>query len=215
MFTGIIQEVGSMIDVKRQDKAMQLTIASEKLTKDMHIGDSISVNGVCLTVTSFTPHTFQVDVMPETFHYSSLSNLQSSEAVNLEPALQPNGRLGGHFVSGHVDTTGSILSIRDESNARYIDIAVTKGLQYLMSKGSISVDGVSLTVFEVREDTFTISLIPETRKATILGEKRAGDLVNIEFDQLAKYMERLLEHRESPKTSGITAETLAENGFLD
>ncbi|SEN69834.1 riboflavin synthase alpha chain [Terribacillus saccharophilus] len=215
MFTGIVQEVGSMIDVKRQDKAMQLTIASEKLTKGMHIGDSISVNGVCLTVTSFTPHSFQVDVMPETFHYSSLSNLQSFEAVNLEPALQPNGRLGGHFVSGHVDTTASILSIRDESNARYIDIAVTKGLQYLMSKGSISVDGVSLTVFEVREDTFTISLIPETRKATILGEKRAGDLVNIEFDQLAKYMERLLEHRESPQTSGITAETLAENGFLD
>lgn len=204
-----------MIAINRQETAMQLTIASEKLTKDMHVGDSISVNGVCLTVTSFTPHAFQVDVMPETFRYSSLSALRSSEAVNLEPALQPSGRLGGHFVSGHVDTSGTILSIRDEYNARYIDIGVTEGLQYLMKKGSIAVDGVSLTVFEVEDDLFTISLIPETRKATILGDKKAGDPVNLEFDQLAKYMERLLDYRKNPEPAGITTETLAQHGFLD
>ncbi|SDD07723.1 riboflavin synthase [Terribacillus halophilus] len=215
MFTGIIQEVGSMIAVDQQEKAMQLTIASEKLTKDMHIGDSIAVNGVCLTVTSFTSHAFRVDVMPETFRDSSLSNLRSTDAVNLEPALQPSGRLGGHFVSGHVDTTGTILSIRDESNARYVDIGVTEGLQYLMKKGSVSVDGVSLTVFDVQDDLFTISLIPETRKATILGNKKAGDLVNLEFDQLAKYMERLMGYQNSPQPAGITTETLAQHGFMD
>jgi riboflavin synthase len=215
VFTGIIQEVGSMIAVEKQEEAMQLTIASEKLTKDMHIGDSISVNGVCLTVTAFTPHSFQVDVMPETFRSSTLSGLRSSDAVNLEPALQPAGRLGGHFVSGHVDTNGTVTSIREEANARYIDISVGEGLQYLMTKGSISVDGVSLTVFEVGEDRFTISLIPETRHATILGDKQVGDSVNLEFDQLAKYMERLLNHQKTAEPAGISRETLEQNGFLD
>ncbi|UOQ49167.1 riboflavin synthase [Gracilibacillus caseinilyticus] len=210
MFTGIVEEKGKLLSITQQNQALQLKIEGKKVTADVHIGDSISVNGVCLTVTSFTADCFTVDVIPETFRGSSLARLTPMSKVNLERAMHANGRFGGHFVSGHVDATGKIERTWTEDNAKYFYITVTD-TRYIAMKGSISVDGTSLTVFGVDDKGFTISLIPETQQATILGAKTQGDIVNIEFDMLAKYMERLLETRD--QQTGITAEKLRNYGF--
>lgn len=218
MFTGIIEEIGRVKNIKQSAQAVELTIHANKIMKDMHNGDSISVNGVCLTVTSFSNDEFHLDVMPETIKSTSLRELKNGSTVNLERAMSPQGRFGGHFVSGHVDGVGTVKNIKDVGNARYYEIkADAEIIKYTILKGSVAIDGTSLTVFEVSDSTFTISLIPHTRAETILSEKGVGDLVNIECDMLGKYIEHFVHSRfsdsqEENKTS-ITYDLLQKNGF--
>lgn len=197
MFTGIIEEKGTIKSIDYlSEQAVQLTIESVKLTEGMQIGDSISVNGICLTVTEFDSGMFEVDAMPETIRATSLNTLKEGSYVNLERAMAGNGRFGGHFVSGHVDGIGKVISKRPEENAVYYVIEVpTEYSQYLLMKGSIAVDGISLTIFGVKENIFTISLIPHTVSETILGEKGTGDIVNIEYDMLAKHVENMIKNK--------------------
>ncbi|GAE93511.1 riboflavin synthase eubacterial/eukaryotic [Gracilibacillus boraciitolerans JCM 21714] len=211
MFTGIVEEKGKIESIHQTNQALQIKINGKKVTEDVAIGDSISVNGVCLTVTNFDANWFTVDVIPETFRSSSLAKLTAQSSVNLERAMHANGRFGGHFVSGHVDAVGTIERTWQEDNAKYYYITVSD-TRYISLKGSISVDGTSLTVFGVDDKGFTISLIPETQKATTLGAKRQGDIVNVEFDMLAKYMERLLQTRDQPAEE-LTEEKLKQYGF--
>ncbi|SHN31657.1 riboflavin synthase [Gracilibacillus kekensis] len=211
MFTGIVEEKGKIESIKQTNQALQLRIHGKKVTEDVAVGDSISVNGVCLTVTDFGVNWFTVDVIPETFRSSSLAKLVSQSSVNLERAMHANGRFGGHFVSGHVDAVGTIERTWLEDNAKYYYISVNE-TRYISLKGSVSVDGTSLTVFGVDDNGFTISLIPETQQATILGTKQQGDIVNVEFDMLAKYMERLLQSSNN-QPSAITEEKLKQYGF--
>lgn len=195
---------------------MQLTINCKKVLEDVNKGDSIAVDGVCLTVVEFTTTFFRADVMPETFTSTTLSTMKTGSRVNLERAISANGRFGGHFVSGHVDQVGEIVSIKPSSNAVYMEIRVQHELlPYIMEKGSIAIDGTSLTIFTVRDDTFTISLIPATQKDSQIGRKKVGSNVNIECDMLVKYMEQLLfkRHHVTPE-GGLSMDVLAANGFL-
>lgn len=196
---------------------MVLSVRCSTILSDVHIGDSIAVNGVCLTVAQFSNNQFLADVMPETFKASNLHTLRTGSPVNLERAMAANGRFGGHFVSGHVDGTGEIMAVRPMENAIYMDIKIAPTfLRYVMPKGSVTVDGTSLTVFDVTDKGFTISLIPVTQGDSIIGRKLVGDYVNIECDMLAKYMERLLTTKSGNATGGgISMEALAANGFLD
>lgn len=215
MFTGIIEELGQVKKIQRQStKSVQLTIRANTINSDMKIGDSIAVNGICLTVTTFDENAFNVDVMPETIKATSLGTLKPGSSVNLERAMHANGRFGGHFVSGHIDGTGKITRKEKLENAIYYDIEVPKELQhYLLKKGSIAVDGVSLTVFEVNDQTFTISLIPHTVSQTVLGEKIAGSTVNIECDMLAKHVEQMIKQTDR-SSNGVNHAFLTKNGYL-
>ncbi|ASK61123.1 riboflavin synthase [Virgibacillus phasianinus] len=215
MFTGIVEEKGKLINSKRESaNSIQLTIQANTITSDLTIGDSIAVNGICLTVTTFSKDSFRVDVMPETIKATSLRSLTTGSPVNLERAMPANGRFGGHFVSGHIDGTGKITRKEKQENAIYYDIEVSRELQsYLLKKGSIAVDGISLTVFDVNNHTFTISLIPHTVSQTVLGEKTVGDIVNIECDMLAKYIEQMMQ-RTNTKHKGINQAFLSENGYF-
>ncbi|WP_339146554.1 MULTISPECIES: riboflavin synthase [unclassified Sutcliffiella] len=218
MFTGIIEEIGTIKQIIRGDQAIILEIEAQKVLKDVKLGDSIAVNGVCLTVTTFSANRFTVDVMPETVRATSLQSLNAGSKVNLERAMIANGRFGGHFVSGHVDGTGIIHDKKRVANAVYYTITVNADLsRYLMLKGSVTVDGTSLTIFGVSDHSFTISLIPHTLNETILGGKGKGDTVNIEVDMLAKYMDHLLkqhnQHVGSSPKSGMSASFLEEHGF--
>lgn len=203
MFTGIIEDQGTVRNIEKvSEHAIQLTITSEKVTGDMQIGDSIAVNGICLTVTRFTTETFEVDVMPETIKATALNALTVGSRVNLERAITGLGRFGGHFVSGHIDGIGDIMRRRPEENAIYYDIQIPEKLShYVLMKGSIAIDGISLTVFGIHDNMLTISLIPHTVSETILGDKECGDIVNIECDMLAKYVENMLK-----KTATLNAE---------
>lgn len=213
MFTGIVEELGTVQAVVRGQNAFQFRIACKKVLEDVHIGDSIAVNGACLTVKSFTASDFIVDVMPETVKATTIRTLQVGSTVNLERAMAANGRFGGHFVSGHVDGVGEIIHMRRVENAIYVEIKIEKNLQkYFIEKGSVTVDGTSLTVFELTEMGFIISLIPVTQSDSIIGQKQVGDLVNIECDMLAKYMEKLLNNQK-PSTN-VTMDMLADHGFL-
>jgi riboflavin synthase len=218
MFTGIIEEIGTISNVKQSGKAIVMAIAADKILTDVHLGDSISVNGVCLTVTSFTNNIFTVDIMPETVKSTSLQQLAKGSKVNLERAMSAGGRFGGHFVSGHVDGLGTITKKEKVENAVYYHIAVSKELShYLLYKGSVAVDGTSLTIFGVEENEFTISLIPHTLSETVLGAKGPGDLVNIECDMVGKYIEKFITARfqntTTKKSASITESFLQENGF--
>jgi len=214
LFTGIIEELGTIREIRSHASSLRLTIACETVLKDVKIGDSISVNGVCLTVNVFSKTDFSADVIPETFHSTGLRLLTNGSKVNLERAMAANGRFGGHFVSGHVDGTGTIIGEKRLSNAVYKMIEVEPSLlRYMMVKGSVTVDGTSLTIFELTDRSFTISLIPTTVNDSIVGMKGRGETVNIECDMLAKYMERLIEHKTSKP--GITVESLSASGFLD
>ncbi|MCT4795762.1 MULTISPECIES: riboflavin synthase [Exiguobacterium] len=208
MFTGIVEEIGSVKAVKRNGPSLRLTLTGDIVLQDVKLGDSISVNGICLTVTTFDERTFAVDVMPETLKASSLDGVRPGTRVNLERAMPANGRFGGHFVSGHVDGVGRIVKKRPLANAVYVDISCEPSLlRYIVPKGSISVDGTSLTVFDVTERGFTLSLIPHTYSETVLGMKQAGDTVNLECDMLAKYMEKLVNQKP------MTLESLASQGY--
>lgn len=197
MFTGIIEEKGTIKEIQRTENHFTMKIEAPHILRDVQTGDSISVNGVCLTVTSFTPTIFTVDIMPETVLVTNLRYLKVGSAVNLERSMAAEGRFGGHFVSGHVDGMGEIVERRPESNAVYYTIRTKPELtRYMIMKGSVAVDGISLTVFGVTEETFTLSLIPHTLKETGLGEKDHGDFVNIECDVMGKYIEKLMNSRE-------------------
>lgn len=219
MFTGLIEEVGKMKGVFRQGEAMRLSIAASVVTVGVKLGDSISVNGVCLTVTSFDRSAFAADVMPETYRRSTLHALKPGDPVNLERAMQAGGRFGGHIVQGHIDGTGQIVSRHTDANAVVFQIRLhdQESLRYVIPKGSITIDGISLTVVSTSEQTFTVSIIPHTLSETALLEKKPGEAVNIECDVIGKYVDHLLHFRkpesEAPK-SKLSAAFLMENGFM-
>jgi riboflavin synthase len=197
MFTGLIADLGSVREVRRDAQGATLEI-STTLADELAVGDSVAVNGVCLTATAVHDGAFGAQAMIETLRRSSLERLHAGKHVNLELPLRADGRLGGHIVQGHVDGTGTIEGVREEGFARVLDVALEDGAtgdlgRYLVEKGSVALDGVSLTVSELREEGFSVSLIPETLARTSLGEAQVGDRVNIEVDILAKHVERLLK----------------------
>ena len=216
MFTGLVAELGTIKTMKKGAKSYQLTIEADKLAKTLKIGESIAVNGACLTVVAFTEKDFTVDVMPETVRMSTISSYKSGEKVNLEKALRLQDGLDGHIVSGHIEGIGQIIMKKKEDIASLVTIRTPAELtRYIIKKGSIAVDGISLTVTDVTEDTFTVSLIPHTAKETTLGFKNIGDSVNIETDIIGKYVERMLSSScNKEKTAGISKKTLFENGFI-
>jgi riboflavin synthase len=201
MFTGIIEEMGMIKQIETvSPQAIKLTIEAERILTDMSLGDSIAVNGICLTVTHFTLEEFQVDVMPETIKSTSLNMLTRGSRVNLERSMPANGRFGGHFISGHIDDVGKIVHKVTQENAIYYTIEIPHQLYvFTLLKGSIAVDGVSLTIFDRSEHTFTISLIPHTVAETILGMKKEGDIVNLECDMFAKYVYQMFDERQAIK----------------
>ena len=208
MFTGIIEEVGQF---KSLDGG-RIEISCQKILDDVKIGDSISTNGICLTVVDFGENFFAADVMPETVKKTSLAELKRGGIVNLERAVKLGDRLGGHIVSGHIDGVGKILSIRPEGNALLIDVAAESHLlRQIAPKGSVALDGISLTVVDAGAENFSVSMIPHTRAVTNFKNKRVGSPVNIETDVLAKYVDRLLNFTASPT---ITRNFLADNGFI-
>ncbi|WP_349407627.1 riboflavin synthase [Pseudalkalibacillus sp. SCS-8] len=215
MFTGIVEELGKIQSVQESNNGYVVTISATKVLEDVRLGDSIAVNGICLTVTSFKESHFTVDVMPETLKATNLKLLGAGDAVNLERAMAAGGRFGGHFVSGHIDGVGKIVKRTPKHNAIYYEIEAPEALSpYFMMKGSVAVDGTSLTVFGVSGNTFTLSLIPHTVEESVLGHKKEGDLVNIECDMLAKYMDNLLQRRaEQSQQSNLTKEFLTDHGF--
>jgi riboflavin synthase len=215
MFTGIIEEIGIIKNIKSNTSSMELTIQVKTVLSDIKLGDSIAVNGTCLTVTKFNNETFSVDVMPETFNTTALKLLKISSPVNLERALSASSRLGGHFVSGHIDGTGVIVSIEPVANAVNYRIKLTPELlTYCIDHGSIAVDGTSLTIFGVSQDSIQLALIPHTVKNSVLGSKEIGDLVNIECDMLNKFVTNLiLRQQGNLNKSRLNTEFLAQNGF--
>lgn len=209
MFTGIIEETGVIRAVQRGAKSAVLTVEAKKVLEDVHIGDSIATNGVCLTVTSVRGDCFTADVMNESLRRSSLGDLKPGSRVNLERAMAANGRFGGHIVSGHIDGTGTVVSVRRDDIAVWYTVRTTPQLmRYIVEKGSIAIDGISLTVAAVETDRFSVSVIPHTAQETTLSEKRPGATVNLENDVIGKYVEKLMQ-----KDSGITLDFLAQNGF--
>lgn len=208
MFTGIIEEVGRLKNLS----GGRIEISCEKILSDVKIGDSISTNGICLTVVDFAKNFFAADVMPETFRKTSLAEIHAGGVVNLERALKLGDRFGGHIVSGHIDGTGKILNMRTEGNAIFIEIQAENFLlKQIAPKGSVALDGISLTVVDATAENFSVSMIPHTREVTNFKFKRGGSLVNIETDVLAKYVERLMNFEKNPP---LTKNFLAENGFL-
>ena len=195
MFTGIIEEIGTIKGIRSKNEAMELSIAAKEILSDVRLGDSIAVNGVCLTVTAFDAVAFSVDVMPETFRATAMSNLIAGSVVNLERALSLGDRLGGHFVTGHVDGVGEITQITPCDNAVNYTIKLNAELlRHCIFRGSIAIDGISLTIFGVTDSEIQLSLIPHTLTHTILGQKKVGDKVNIEGDMLSKHVANLLKN---------------------
>lgn len=196
MFTGIVEELGRVAAIEPQTDAIRLTIEGPLAVSDAHRGDSISVNGVCLTAIELEGNTFTADVMRETLNRTALGSLNTGDPVNLERAMNAATRFGGHVVQGHVDGVGEIISREPSDNWEWVRIQIPVELsKYVVLKGSITIDGVSLTVNELSDDFVGVSLIPETLRLTTLGSKRVGDKVNIEVDIMAKHIERLLEAR--------------------
>ena len=214
MFTGIIEEIGKINEIKKTRKNNSLTISCNHILEDMKLGDSIAVNGICLTVSKFDSTSFTADVMHVTFQKSNLEKYRSGEFVNLERALQLKSRLGGHLVSGHIDGTGNIISIAKYENAVKIKIQINpEQIKYMIPEGSICIEGISLTIAELKQNHLIVSIIPETIKNTILQYKKIGDIVNIESDMLGKYLYNFLQNEGKDK-SNISMQFLAENGFV-
>ena len=212
MFTGIIEEIGRIQTVRKGAASSSISVQAKKVMQDVHIGDSIAVNGVCLTVTAFSQGGFTADVMHETFNRSSLGSLQTGSPVNLERAMPSNGRFGGHIVSGHIDGTGTVSAIQKDDNAVWYTIKTAPGiLRYIVEKGSVAIDGISLTVAAVERDCFSVSIIPHTASITTLSNRRVGDTVNLENDCIGKYVERLMSIQQSKYN--ITADFLTKYGF--
>jgi len=215
MFTGIIEELGNVIDLNIQDNSAKLSLTGSTVLKNTNIGDSIAVNGVCLTITEMNNNSFTVDIMHETLEKTNLHELNKQSKVNLERALQLQTRLGGHIVSGHVDGTGSILSIKPIGIASIYKISASIDItSLLIPKGSVAIDGISLTVIDVDKNFFTVSLIPHTFKNTTLGIKSTGNTVNLETDLIGKYVAKFLNKDENTKKQDISLAFLTENGFI-
>ena len=222
MFTGIVEEVGHVVQVPPPGRAGQLVVSASTVLSDAHLGDSIAVNGVCLTVTSVGAGRFSADVMPETLSRSNLGALRPGSPVNLERAMAADGRFGGHIVSGHIDGTGRIVARTADQNAVRVGIACEPAIARLVvEKGSVAIDGISLTVARFTDDGFEVSVIPHTGGQTTLLGKRVGDVVNLENDVVGKYVGRLLEGalgREGPPgervpDAGLTLDRLRALGF--
>lgn len=226
MFTGIIEEVGKIRSIQKGAKSCVLTVDAKEILSDIHLGDSIAVNGICLTVTSFDEKGFSVDVMHETLNRSSIGKVKTGSLVNLERAMLAGGRFGGHIVSGHIDGTGVVKTIEKDDNAIWYTIRTEpKVMRYIIEKGSIAIDGISLTVAKVGSDSFSVSVIPHTAANTILTERKIGDTVNLENDCIGKYVEKLLTGNvqaggeqnahagQKSSSSGLTKEFLLKNGF--
>ena len=222
MFTGIIEEIGKIKEIRKGIKSEVLSIEASKVVSDAEIGDSIAVNGVCLTVTSLTASGFTADVMAETMRRTALGSLQAGSQVNLERAMKMDGRFGGHIVSGHIDGTGTISNIKREDNAVWVTIAADPSiLKLIVEKGSIAIDGISLTVAYVDSECFKVSLIPHTAAQTTLLSKRVGAAVNLENDVIGKYVEKLLNpfttsaSDTKKETKKDITKLLYENGFMN
>ena len=214
MFTGLIEDCGSFKNVVRTATSAVVTLNTSLPTDSLAKGDSVAVNGVCLTVTSISLDYFSADVSPETFSCTTLEKLKLGSRVNLERALRVGDRLGGHIVTGHVDSIGSVKKIVPTQNAIVIDIEVpTETSRYLIEKGSVAVDGISLTINAIADNTFQVSIIPHTYDVTTLKDLRPGSQVNIESDIIGKYVERLMSSKPE-KQSVLTSELLAKHGFL-
>lgn len=219
MFTGIVEETGEIKSIVHGSKSAVLTIKGSVVTKDSKVGDSIAVNGVCLTATTITGDVFTADVMAETMRRSSLGELKQGSKVNLERAMLCNGRFGGHIVSGHIDGTGTIRNMEKEDNAVWVTIAASSDiLKFIVEKGSIAIDGISLTVAYVDEEVFKVSIIPHTANETTLLTKNKGDKVNLENDIVGKYVEKLMNYNKQdtnikPK-SDIDIDMLSKYGFI-
>ena len=213
MFTGIVEEVGTIKNIKRGQHSAILTIQAKTVLEETRLGDSIAVNGICLTVTRLFPDGFSADVMHETLNRSSLARLTEGSMVNLERAMAANGRFGGHIVAGHVDGVGHIANIRKDDTAVWYTVhAGAEILRYVVEKGSVTIDGISLTVAAVDGDGFSVSTIPHTVAQTNLNQRRRGDSVNLETDVVGKYIEKLLRP-EPPKQNNLTKEMLLRCGF--
>jgi riboflavin synthase len=214
MFTGIVEGIGTVTEVQRRGDLLSLGIAIPLALTDIAVSDSICVNGACLTVTACWDGGFQAEISPETLQRTNLGSLRPSDEVNLERALKISDRLGGHLVTGHVDATGSVVEVTRGSGSHIMTIRVPRAVTpYLVEKGSVTVEGVSLTVSDLRGDEFQVAIIPYTAKNTILGKKRIGDVVNIEVDIIGKYVRRFLEGGKG-KASGVDEAFLAEHGFV-
>lgn len=218
MFTGIIEEMGEIVSIQKASVSAVLSIQASKVLEGTQIGDSIAVNGICLTVTTIRGQVFTADVMAETLRRSSLGKLTKGSKVNLERAMAADGRFGGHIVSGHIDGTGVIASMKREENAVWVEITTPyELLRYIVEKGSIAIDGISLTVAALTDSSFSVSLIPHTGQETTLLSKKPGDPVNLENDIVGKYVERFLtmpsELDQPTEKKGVDLEFLAEHGF--
>lgn len=217
MFTGLVEELGRVKSIARGSQSVRLTITASTVLQGVKLGDSIAVNGTCLTVTQYNSDSFSADVMPETVDHTVLASLQAGDNVNLERCLQVGERLGGHIVSGHVDDVGIIVA-KDKKDIAIIVRITAKShiIRYIVPKGSIAIDGVSLTVVEVGDDWFTVSLIPHTAGRTTIGLKAPGQKVNLEVDIIGKYVERLLSYTmpKADRSTTITTDFLQQNGFI-
>lgn len=214
MFTGIIEEIGTLRSLSAKDGGYRIVVDAVRVLEDTHLGDSIAVNGICLTVVRLNEQSFEADVMPETWRRSSLSRLKTSDRVNLERALLPTSRLGGHIVSGHIDGIATITSSRKEGNSLWMSFEPEPFLlKYIAYKGSIAVEGTSLTVAEVTRKSFSVGLIPATQEMTILATLKPGEIVNIETDTLAKYVERLLQFQTEVPRPPLDLDYLKRHGY--
>lgn len=216
MFTGLIEEIGTIQSIKINGNSGRIRIAADKVLTDARIGDSIAVNGICLTVVAKQRGNFEADIMAETVRRSSLATLGAGARVNLERAMAADGRFGGHIVSGHIDGIGTISNIIKEENAIWYTIKAEEALlRYIVEKGSIAIDGISLTVAKATNTEFCVSIIPHTQVETILQYKQAGDLVNLECDIIGKYVERMMQFQEKEeKTSAVSMDFLKKHGFM-
>ena len=215
MFTGIIEEIGTVVRLDRGPRSVRLTIAGQIIFSDLKLGDSVAANGVCLTASAIHGSQFTADIMPETLERSALGTLRPGSRVNLERALPADGRFGGHMVMGHIDDMGKIIRLRRDDNAIWLQIEASGDLlRYVIPKGSIAIDGISLTVARVDDRSLSVSIIPHTAECTTLAERQPGDPVNLEVDLLGKYVERLLNYNApEPAKPGLTADFLAKHGF--
>lgn len=215
MFTGLIEDLGTLQEIRTGTDQARLTVATGLPMAELTLGESIAINGVCLTVTSFGDGAFCADVSPETLKCTSLGRLTRGSRVNLERALRLSDRLGGHLVTGHVDGLGRIVERRKDGNAWFFKFQTDAAVcAFLVAKGSVTIDGISLTVNEVFEDTFSLAIIPHTLSMTTLQDRKIGEEVNIETDLIGKYVARFLQDGTSGKPQGVTMDILAKHGFL-
>jgi len=215
MFTGLIEEIGAVARVHKKESSFDLTVSAKTVVENVALGDSIAINGVCLTVTDFDEQSFTVGLAPETLKRTNLGALSTNDPVNLERSLLPSTRIGGHFVQGHVDGTGKIKALRPDRDALWLTIETDPALmRYIVTKGYIAIDGTSLTIVDTGANWFNVTLIDYTQSKIILPGKKPGALVNLEVDILAKYVERLFEARSDDNEAELTPEFLQTHGFL-